>query len=294
MARKRMISPEIWENQSFGELSLLAKVLFIGMISQADDDGKGVLSPQLLKSKILPYDELRIADIDKALKEIGHNASVAESADADKAREERGHKMSVVYYEVGGKKYYRFENWKKWQTINRPIPSKLPDPLVSDGVRGGIHSHEEITNNSMSTHTQFNECSRPIEDINRNINNTHTDNARSEDNTFEEAFRAFCERWNISVDTCSSYMNDFDFDKLNKAFEESPNYLQNADAAPWAHTISGIIKNLSSIYAGKYKDKVNVSGTYSSMNKGKSISFKAAERQRTFEILKSLYESDED
>ena len=115
-----MISPEIWESQSFGELSLLAKVLFIGMISQADDDGKGVLSPQLLKSKILPYDELRIADIDKALKEIGHNASVAESADADKAREERGHKMSVVYYEVGGKQYYCFENWRKWQTCHTP------------------------------------------------------------------------------------------------------------------------------------------------------------------------------
>lgn len=163
-----MISPEIWESQSFGELSLLAKVLFIGMISQADDDGKGVLSPQLLKSKILPYDELRIADIDKALKEIGHNASVAESADADKAREERGHKMSVVYYEVGGKQYYCFENWRKWQTINRPIPSKLPNPPDTDWVRGGVHSHETITDNSMNTHTQFSECSRPIEDIKRN------------------------------------------------------------------------------------------------------------------------------
>ena len=158
-----MISPELWENRSFGELSLLAKLLFIGMISQADDDGKGVLSPQLLKSKILPYDELRIADVDKALKEIGHNVSVANGADTDKAREERGHKMSVVYYEVGGEQYYRLESWRKWQTINRPIPSKLPNPPVADGEGGGIHSHEEITNNSVSTHAQLSEYSRPIE-----------------------------------------------------------------------------------------------------------------------------------
>lgn len=163
MARKRMISPELWDNQSFGELSMLAKVLFIGMISQADDDGKGVLSPQLLKSKIFPYDELRVADVDKALKEIGHNVSVANSADTDKAQEERGHKMSVIYYEIDGKQYYWFENWRKWQTINRPIPSKLPDPLFLDGVRGNIHSHEVFNDNSVNTHTQVNEYSRTIE-----------------------------------------------------------------------------------------------------------------------------------
>ena len=163
MARKRMISPEIWESQSFGELSMLAKVLFIGMISQADDDGKGVLSAQLLKSRILPYDELRIADIDKALREIGHKPSVI--ADGDKAREEAGHKLSVTYYEVDGRQYYCFDNWRKWQTINRPIPSKLPNPPIADGEGGGIDSHEEISDNSVSTHSQPSECSRPIEDI---------------------------------------------------------------------------------------------------------------------------------
>ena len=163
MARKRMISPEIWESQSFGELSMLAKILFIGMISQADDDGKGVLSAQLLKSRILPYDEMRIADIDKALREIGHKPSVY--TDGDKAREEAGHKLSVTYYEVSGKRYYCFDNWHKWQTINRPIPSKLPNPPVADGEGEGLHSHEEITNNSMSTHAQLSECSRQIEDI---------------------------------------------------------------------------------------------------------------------------------
>lgn len=141
MARKRMISPEMWESQSFGELSLLAKVLFIGMISQADDDGRGILNPQLLKSRILPYDELRVADIDKALQEIGHKESV--DTDSDKAREEASHKLSVRYYEIGGRWYYLFENWTKWQSIQKPIPSKLPSPPMR-GVGEELRSDKAL------------------------------------------------------------------------------------------------------------------------------------------------------
>lgn len=114
MARKRILSPEIWESESFGALDLLGKVLFIGMISQADDEGRGILSSQLLKSKILPYDIVRIADVDKALEDIGH-------------------KTSTVFYECEGKRYYCFENWKKWQYIQKPNPSKFPSPPSGEG-----------------------------------------------------------------------------------------------------------------------------------------------------------------
>lgn len=135
MARKRLISPEIWESQSFGELTILAKILFIGMISQADDDGKGILSAQFLKSRILPYNKaIRIADVDKALKEIGH-------------------KTSTIYYEVYGKKYYIFENWQKWQMINCPTPSKLPDPPeIVWGKGGELRSEDLLTEYSLNTH----------------------------------------------------------------------------------------------------------------------------------------------
>lgn len=68
----------------------------------------------------------------------------------DKALNERGHKMSVVFYEVEGKRYYLFENWRKWQTINRPIPSKLPNPPFADGEGGGLRSHEVFNDKSMS------------------------------------------------------------------------------------------------------------------------------------------------
>lgn len=270
MARKRMISPEIWESQSFGELSMLAKVLFIGMISQADDDGKGVLSAQLLKSRILPYDELRIADIDKALREIGHKPSV--NADGDKAREEAGHKLSVTYYEVEGKRYYCFDNWRKWQTINRPIPSKLPNPPIADGEGEGMHSHEVISEHSVNTHGVISEHSRAIEDIKeKNINNTHTASERD----FENRFDNFRKRWHIAVDICSPLIAELDFEKLSTAYEESKKFLQ---VAPVAHTISWVVRNAASIYAGKYKDKQTAANARQSAH------------ERSTEILKTLYE----
>lgn len=120
MARRRMLSPEIWESESFGSLSLLGKILWIGMISNADDEGIGRAQPNYLKSRILPYDELRIADIEKALAEIGQ-------------------KMSVTLYEVDKNKYYYLNNWLEWQSINKPTKSKFPAP-PNGGVRGDIHS----------------------------------------------------------------------------------------------------------------------------------------------------------
>ena len=267
-----MISPEIWESQSFGELSILAKVLFIGMISQADDDGKGILSAQLLKSRILPFDELRIADVDKALNEIGHNVSVAKSADTDKALNERGHKLSVVFYEVEGKRYYLFENWRKWQTINRPIPSKLPNPPYADGEGGGIHSHEVFTDNSVSTHTQSIEHSRTIEVIKEDKLYTHTECACEG----KSDLQVFCERYSISMDTCSPLIADMDLHLLIQAFEKSKQFLQVRRCARF---LSWVVKNYQSIIQGKYEDEDNP-----------TIRVKQSAHERGTDILKTLYE----
>ena len=71
MARKRMIDPSIWINEDFGTLTNLAKLVFIGLFSIADDEGRGKASPAYIKAVLFPYnDDLRIADIEKALSEI--------------------------------------------------------------------------------------------------------------------------------------------------------------------------------------------------------------------------------
>lgn len=132
MARKRMLSPDIWESESFSSLSDLAKIVFISLISHADDEGRGKASAGFVKSMTFPYDEgKRVTDISKALSEIAQ-------------------KMSVRFYNVNGSKYYCLTNWNAWQKIDKPSKSKLPAPPTS-GVGGLLPENEE--------NSKFVECS---------------------------------------------------------------------------------------------------------------------------------------
>lgn len=109
MARKRMIDPNIWQSEDFSKLSTLAKLVFIGLFSLADDEGRGRCNPVYLKSTLFPYEEgIRSADIDKTLSEISSN-------------------MSVIFYSCNGSNYYSLYNWNTWQKIDRPSQSKIPE-----------------------------------------------------------------------------------------------------------------------------------------------------------------------
>ena len=108
MARKRMLDPNIWQSEDFNKLSTLAKLVFIGLFSLADDEGRGRANPTYLKSSLFPYNEdLRSADIEKTLFEIGSN-------------------MSVVFYSCNESKYYELLSWDAFQKIDRPTPSQIP------------------------------------------------------------------------------------------------------------------------------------------------------------------------
>ena len=107
MARKRMIDPSIWQSEDFSKLSTLAKLVFIGLFSLADDEGRGRCNPVYLKSTLFPYEEgIRSTDIDKTLSEISSN-------------------MSVIFYSCDGSNYYSLYNWNVWQKIDKPSPSKI-------------------------------------------------------------------------------------------------------------------------------------------------------------------------
>lgn len=109
MARKRMIDPSIWQSEDFSKLSTLAKLVFIGLFSLADDEGRGRCNPVYLKSTLFPYEEgIRSADIDKTLSEISSN-------------------MSAIFYSCDGSSYYSLYNWNTWQKIDKPSQSKIPE-----------------------------------------------------------------------------------------------------------------------------------------------------------------------
>lgn len=125
MARKRMIDPSFWTDEKLGECSVQERLLFMGLISNADDEGYGRANPKLLKSLIFPYDDLRASDLEKWLSHLGGL-------------------HIVVLYEYNGQTYYNLPNFLKHQTINRPTETSFPK-LDSEGVT-------VLTEYSMSAH----------------------------------------------------------------------------------------------------------------------------------------------
>lgn len=147
MARKRMISPEIWESSSFSKLTDFAKLIFIGLISNADDEGKGKANPGYIRSKLFPNDEeRRVTDIKKALSDIALT-------------------MSITFYEVNGDSLYHLTNWARWQKIDRPTPSKFPNPPKeqSAGERGSCMQNQDFDDGSTNTRRILDDGSPLIE-----------------------------------------------------------------------------------------------------------------------------------
>lgn len=86
----------------------MAKLVFIGLFSLADDEGRGRANPTYLKSTLFPYNEgMRSADIEKTLSEISSS-------------------MSVVFYSCDGSNYYSLLSWNLFQKIDKPTDSKIP------------------------------------------------------------------------------------------------------------------------------------------------------------------------
>lgn len=114
MARKRMIDPGIWRDRAFGRMSSIARLLWIGLISNADDDGRVSLDPSDLKADIFRYDDLSHKEIAEALDEI----------------ERAG--LGLMRYVAKGQAYGWLRNWASHQSIQKPYPSRLPAPPDPD------------------------------------------------------------------------------------------------------------------------------------------------------------------
>jgi hypothetical protein len=125
MARARNIKPGFFQNDALGELSPLARLLFIGMWTIADFKGCLEYRPKRLKAQLLPYDECNIESIMTSLY---------------KSR-------FVTIYHVQGQPYIKIMNFEKHQNPHpneRKAGSEIPE---WDGIVNGINDLESIVTN---------------------------------------------------------------------------------------------------------------------------------------------------
>lgn len=110
MPRRRMIDPQIWRNERVGSLPDAGKLLFIGIFSQADDDGRLKASPRFLLANIFPYNK------DKTEEDIR------------RLRNQCAELGLIRLYINAGREYLDIPGWSEHQQIrkDRYQPSNLP------------------------------------------------------------------------------------------------------------------------------------------------------------------------
>ena len=105
----RIIKESLCSSEKIASLSDFEFRLWVGLITQADDAGRGDARPAIIKGRVFPFRErLSIKDIDAALQALAA-------------------KGCVSLYTVDGKPYFLFPGWVKHQRV-RDCKPKYPEP----------------------------------------------------------------------------------------------------------------------------------------------------------------------
>lgn len=105
----RIIKESLCTSEKIASLSDFEFRLWIGLITQADDAGRGDARPAIIRGRVFPFrDRLSIKDIDVALQALAA-------------------KGCVSLYTVDGKPYFWFPGWVKHQRV-RDCRPKYPEP----------------------------------------------------------------------------------------------------------------------------------------------------------------------
>jgi len=148
MARTRNIKPGFFKNDALAECHPLARILFAGLWTIADRDGRGEYRPKIIKAECLPYDDCAV---DQLMAQLA------------------SHRL-IRIYEVGGVKYFDIPTFAthqnphpKEQSRNFPaIPCEIAasnllatdKPLSSNCLAGPSPNHlVPSTSNPSQDHT---------------------------------------------------------------------------------------------------------------------------------------------
>jgi hypothetical protein len=123
MARIRTIKPLFWTDEKIVELSMPARLFFIGLWNFADDNGNQPYSVRRLKMQIFPADTIDCAPLIDELLRF----------------------RLITLYEASSKTYLHINGFAKHQIINRRSKSPIPEPshsLNGDALDAGDSLHE--------------------------------------------------------------------------------------------------------------------------------------------------------
>lgn len=122
MARSRNIKPGFFTNDELAECNIHARLLFAGLWTIADKEGRLDDRPKKIKAMVLPFDDV---DCDALLRQLDN------------------HKF-IKRYQVNGDSYIQISNWKKHQNPHcKEAASEIPAPVENDKSTGQEQCKED-------------------------------------------------------------------------------------------------------------------------------------------------------
>jgi hypothetical protein len=133
VSRIRSIHPGLWTDERFVSVSPYARLLFMGLWTECDDQGLFEWSPLKLKMRLLPADNVDAAALLLELSEAG----------------------SVLSYEVAGRQYGAVRNFAKYQRPKKPnsLYPETPESRAFCARSSELHGDEDalVRNQSGTT-----------------------------------------------------------------------------------------------------------------------------------------------
>ena len=111
MARIRTIKPSFWVSDDIGAIDWFARLVFIGLITQADDDGRLSAGASKVRVLLFPWDDPTEAQplVEGALGTLSEQGL-------------------IVRYMAGGKERIALPTWDDHQKIAKRTASRIPAP----------------------------------------------------------------------------------------------------------------------------------------------------------------------
>lgn len=120
MPRQRMLHPTMWDDTDLATVTPTERLLFVGLISLADDYGHVTANPLQLRKSVFGYDAFTVDDV----------------------REMRDHLLAACHnvqlYEVEGQEYIWLARWERHQDLRYRSKAQYPCHAC-----GGIHDAKD-------------------------------------------------------------------------------------------------------------------------------------------------------
>lgn len=140
MPRIRTIKPSFFRSLTVSSLTPEQRLTFIGLWTEADDDGRLIYDARLIKAALWSLDDRSLADVESDIKALTEASLIA-------------------HYTLSERSYLSISGWHEHQKINRPSASTLPAPSDCEPTplsrqneqftEGSVRAHGGLTEDSL-------------------------------------------------------------------------------------------------------------------------------------------------